>query len=157
MDKKDLFEPYKGEEEFIFVSYHHGDSEKVYDIINALHHKGYRIWHDRDIPMSNEWSNELVERIENSSIVLCFLSSAYYESDCMDELRFAMNEGRPIIPIMLEDEQMPSKINLFLTRIKKIYLSRFNSVKEFVDQLSEGATKYLDPCRKANTDQTTQE
>ena len=47
-----MFKPYEGNEKYIFVSYNHDDSEKVYDIITEFYHRGYRIWHDR-LPILN--------------------------------------------------------------------------------------------------------
>jgi len=158
MNRKDLFNPYTGKEKYIFISYHHGDSEKVYDIITAFHHKGYRIWHDKGIPMGDAFFDELSERLSNSSVVFCFLTPAYLELPyCRMELQSALSHGLPVIPIMLTDDQIPESIKLALSSINLIYFSWFDSAEEFVDQLSEKAAKYLDPCREANTDQTTPE
>ena len=84
MNRKDLFKPYEGNEKYIFVSYNHDDSEKVYDIITEFHHRGYRIWHDKGIPLGDSFLEHLAMREKECSVVFSFLSPAYFESQyCM--------------------------------------------------------------------------
>ena len=40
------FEAYTGDEPYLFVSYSHRDSKKVYPNLDAMHDKKYRIWND---------------------------------------------------------------------------------------------------------------
>ena len=102
-----MFKPYEGNEKYIFVSYNHDDSEKVYDIITEFHHRGYRIWHDKGIPLGDSFLEHLAMREKECSVVFSFLSPAYFESQyCMQELKFAVTNGKPIIPIMLEEFEL---------------------------------------------------
>ena len=44
------------------------------------------------------------EGVQGAAVVLCFMSSAYQDSEnCRLELKFAKQSGVPVIPIMLED------------------------------------------------------
>ncbi len=43
MNSEDLFTPYEGEDKYIFISYSHDNSKKVYDIISAFHNRGYSV------------------------------------------------------------------------------------------------------------------
>lgn len=43
-----------GSDPYVFVSYSHQDSEKVFPIIKQLHEKGYRIWYDEGIDPGSE-------------------------------------------------------------------------------------------------------
>ena len=74
MDRKDLFKPYKGNEDYIFVSYSHADSELVFDIITAFHNRGYRLWHDDGIPCGAQFMELLAKRVEECKAMFCFLS-----------------------------------------------------------------------------------
>lgn len=149
-----MFKPYEGNEKYIFVSYNHDDSEKVYDIITEFHHRGYRIWHDKGIPLGDSFLEHLAMREKECSVVFSFLSPAYFESQyCMQELKFAVTNGKPIIPIMLEEFELPTSGDFMMGVINRIYLSWFDSIEEFADQLAEAGAKYLDPC-KAKPDGT---
>ena len=149
-----MFKPYEGNEKYIFVSYNHDDSEKVYDIITEFHHRGYRIWHDKGIPLGDSFLEHLAMREKECSVVFSFLSPAYFESQyCMQELKFAVTNGKPIIPIMLEVFELPTSGDFMMGVINRIYLSWFDSIEEFADQLAEAGAKYLDPC-KAKPDGT---
>jgi hypothetical protein len=45
-DIQTKFEAYTGSEPYLFVSYSHRDTAKVYPILDALHDRKYRIWYD---------------------------------------------------------------------------------------------------------------
>ena len=46
---------YEGNLPFIFVSYAHKDSREVFDLIEKLAARGYRIWYDEGIKPGVEW------------------------------------------------------------------------------------------------------
>ena len=54
--------PYEGDEDYIFVSYAHKDSDFVLPIIDNLHDLGYRLWFDEGIEASAEWP-EYIEKL----------------------------------------------------------------------------------------------
>ena len=43
---KTKFEAYNGDDPYLFVSYSHRDTAKVYPILDALYDRKYRIWYD---------------------------------------------------------------------------------------------------------------
>ena len=149
MDRKDLFRPYDGDEGYIFVSYNHDNSNKVYEIITAFHEKGYRIWHDDGIPLGENFLDELAKRVKKCNVFFCFLSPEYIESQyCLRELSFAVNNRRTIIPIMLKDFELPDSIDFQVGMINRTYLSWFKSTGEFTEKMAVTAAKFLDPCKE---------
>lgn len=99
------FEAYTGNEEYLFVSYSHRDTEKVYKVLDALHDKKYRIWYDESCENGNDFRDELRQRIKGSSGVLLFVSSASMASPfCGMEIVVAREYGKRLFPIYLEDE-----------------------------------------------------
>lgn len=99
------FEAYTGNEEYLFVSYSHRDTEKVYKVLDALHDKKYRIWYDESCENGNDFRDELRQRIKGSSGVLLFVSSASMASPfCGMEIVVAREYGKKLFPIYLEDE-----------------------------------------------------
>lgn len=99
------FEAYTGNEQYLFVSYSHRDTEKVYRVLDALHDKKYRIWYDESCENGNDFRDELRQRIKGSSGVLLFVSAASMASPfCGMEIVVAREYGKRLFPIYLEDE-----------------------------------------------------
>ena len=151
MDRGELFRPYNGPEKYIFVSYHHDDSEKVYEIITAFHHEGYRLWHDMGIPAGDNFIKHLAEKLKGCSAFFCFLSPAYVDSSlCIRELNFALNNRLNVIPIMLETFTLPDSVEFLISGMHRFYLSWFETTGEFTEHLATAAGQILAPCRSAD-------
>lgn len=98
------FEAYTGPEPYLFVSYSHRDTAKVYPILDALHDRKYRIWYDESCENGNDFRDELRQRIENCSAVVLFVSNASMNSPfCGMEVIVARENGKRLYPIYLED------------------------------------------------------
>ena len=67
---KTKFEAYNGDEPYLFVSYSHRDTNKVYPILDELSDNKYRIWYDEACENGNDFRDELRQRIKNSEAVL---------------------------------------------------------------------------------------
>ena len=48
------FTPYEGKEPYIFISYAHKDSDRVFPILEELDRRGYRVWYDDGIAPGSE-------------------------------------------------------------------------------------------------------
>ena len=64
--------PYEGEDDYIFVSYAHKDSDFVLPIIDNLHDLGYRLWFDEGIEASAEWPEYIEKHMSDAAAVLAF-------------------------------------------------------------------------------------
>lgn len=97
---------YSGNEDFIFVSYRHKDYDRVLPILKELEKGGYRFWYDEALTSGGVFSNEILEKLGKSRVMMVFLSSNYIESDfCMNnELASAKMWGKEIVPVFLEPE-----------------------------------------------------
>lgn len=71
---KGPFPAYVGREPYIFVSYAHGDSDRVFPDICHLHQKGYRIWYDEGIPLGRDWPTEIARALRSTRVFLVFVS-----------------------------------------------------------------------------------
>jgi hypothetical protein len=108
----------------LFVSYCHRDQEIVHRIADDLKNVNYKIWIDRDLIGGNILFADIQKGIENSHIVICFISKNYCESNnCMIEINFANNKNKKILPIMLDDyfKVEQEGIQLMISRINKFY------------------------------------
>lgn len=98
------FEAYNGNEPYLFVSYSHRDTAKVYPILDALHDRKYRIWYDESCENGNDFRDELRQRIEGSSAVVLFVSKSSMTSPfCGMEIIVARENGKRLYPIYLDD------------------------------------------------------
>ena len=99
------FEAYTGNEPYLFVSYSHRDTAKVYEILDALSDKKYRIWYDESCENGNDFRDELRQRIEKCAAVLLFVSASSMTSPfCGMEIIVARENGKRLYPIYLDDE-----------------------------------------------------
>lgn len=98
------FEAYTGNEPYLFISYSHRDTAKVYPILDALYDKKYRIWYDESCENGNDFRDELRHRIEGSSAVVLFVSDSSMTSPfCGMEIIVARENGKKLYPIFLDD------------------------------------------------------
>ena len=107
--------PYQGEEAFAFFSYCHADSTVVYPLIEELNRMGYRIWFDDGISFGDEWPEVIAEKLEKCSVFLAAITPAYCRShNCKNEMTFQVEDGKLILPLMLEDFPLIGGIRLQL-------------------------------------------
>ncbi|MGN0969081.1 MAG: leucine-rich repeat protein [Oscillospiraceae bacterium] len=109
------FEAYSGDEPYLFVSYSHQDSKKVYPILDALYDKKYRIWYDESCENGNDFRDELRHRIEKAEAVILFVSAASMASPfCGMEIIVARENGKKLYPIYLEEAVVPPAFEILL-------------------------------------------
>ena len=113
--KTTKFEAYNGTEPFLFISYSHKDTEKVYETLDMLHDKKYRIWYDESCETGNDFRQELRDRIERCEAVILFVSEASMTSPfCGMEIIVARENQKRIFPIYLDDAKVPPAFEILL-------------------------------------------
>jgi len=119
------FEAYKGEEPFIFVSYAHKDSDKVFPIISEFHKAGFPIWYDEGIDPGNEWPTEIANALLNCSLFIVFISSFSKESkNVVREINYALSKDKPFIHIWLEETTLNPGLDMQISTNQGIMLFR---------------------------------
>lgn len=115
--------PYSGEEDYIFVSYSHKDSDEVLKMIAYLSKHGIRIWHYQEgTPAGEEWDKNIASRIENCSGFIAFISENYLSStNCSDEMNYARTVEKERTFVFLEPVSMPSGKKLRMGTIQAIH------------------------------------
>ncbi len=93
----------------LFISYAHLDSDIVLDISGQLQVAGYEVWIDKfGIQGGDLWVSAIVTGISDCDIFLLFISSKSILSDYIRrELDIAFSEKRKIIPIKIEQADIP--------------------------------------------------
>lgn len=93
----------------VFVSHAGRDIKAAEDIrIWLSKDEGHDVFLDRDftdgIPIGDDWSERLEERLRWSDAVICLLSAAYGDSAwCTAEVAIAHSRGSRLLPLTLED------------------------------------------------------
>ena len=130
--------PYRGEEAYIFVSYAHKDSRKVWPIIERLQEDGFRVWYDDGIDPGTEWDENIAAHVADCGYFIAFLSENYLASNnCKDELNFSRDQGKPQLLIYLEDVVLPQGMAMRLGRNQAIFYNRYKAEEEFFAKLYE--------------------
>lgn len=115
IDMQTKFEAYTGKEPYLFVSYSHRDTAKVYPILDALYDRKYRLWYDESCETGNDFRDELRERIEGSEAVLLFVSESSMSSPfCGMEIIVARENGKRLYPIYLDNAAVPPAFQILL-------------------------------------------
>nr|MDO8119578.1 toll/interleukin-1 receptor domain-containing protein [Candidatus Sigynarchaeota archaeon] len=102
------FESDPTDKAYVFVSYSHADSKKVYPIIDRLHKHGIPLWYDEGIDPSIHWRNEIAEKIMNCTAFLSFISPNIVSKVKNEptfpekEINLAINQHKRIITVFLE-------------------------------------------------------
>ncbi len=109
------FEAYTGKEPYLFVSYSHRDTAKVYPILDALYDRKYRMWYDESCETGNDFRDELRHRIEKCEAVILFVSKASMSSPfCGMEVIVARENKKRLYPIYLDSSTVPPAFQILL-------------------------------------------
>ncbi len=115
----------------LFFSYSRSDSTFALKLAKDLRDAGAEIWIDQlDIPAGNHWDAAVEKALNSAAYVLVILSpSSTASTNVMDEVSFALEAGKKIIPVLLDDCLAPFR----LRRLQRIdfttdYASGFNQL-----------------------------
>lgn len=123
------FDAYYGDEPYIFVSYSHLDSQKVFDDITKFHDDGYNIWYDAGISTGERWREVIERSLTGSNLFVVFISKNSVESvNVRKEIFCALDNEMTIIPIFLEKTDLKYGLGLELRPLQSIY--RFEMSEE---------------------------
>ena len=117
----------------IFFSYSRDDSEFVLKLAKDLRAEGANIWLDQlDIPAGKRWDAEIEQALENAEVQLVILSpTSVGSNNVMDEVSYALEKGKHVIPILHKDCQIPF-------RLKRLqYLNFTNNYDKGFKELSK--------------------
>ncbi|MBQ7364669.1 MAG: toll/interleukin-1 receptor domain-containing protein [Clostridia bacterium] len=108
---------YSGVETYAFVSYAHKDTPTVKPILEVLAKLGTRLWFDEGLHPANDYTEEIAQKIERSSLVIAMISDHYVNSRyCRDELQFAHSCNKEILTIQLENCTLSAGMKMILNR-----------------------------------------
>lgn len=97
---------------YTFISYARADGEFVLRLATELRDKGVNLWLDQlDIKVGHVWDRAVEEALEGCETFLIVLSPAAISSkNVMDELSFALEEDKKIVPLLHQDCKVPFRV-----------------------------------------------
>jgi len=106
----------------IFASYSREDQAQVFPIVDKLRERGLNIWIDQEgIHGAKLWSQEIVNAIEGSKVFILFASAkAFLSKNVTKELALASESDKHILPIFIEDAEIPAAMKYQLAGIQHL-------------------------------------
>ena len=127
---------YTGTDKFIFISYSHRDSARVFPIISALVSNGYHVWFDEGIDPGSEWDENIASHIQSCGYFIAFISNNYIDSNnCKDELNYARDLEKERLIVYLEDVTLPSGMAMRMNRLQSIFKYTYSTEADFYSKL----------------------
>jgi len=115
----------------IFISYSRKDESVAKKLANDIISKGGNIWMDvLHIESGERWDQTIEEALEKSSHIMVLLSKSSVTShNVLDEVSYALEETKTIIPVLIEDCKVPFR----LRRLQRVdftgdYMTGFNQI-----------------------------
>ena len=101
--------------EHIMISYCHKQKDLAHKTVRRLRGSGFQnLWIDSEnMHKGPGILDEMVDAIDNASVIICLLSQDYYLSEnCMCEIRYARTQKKAIIPVIVQARFTPEKVLL---------------------------------------------
>ncbi|SVB69604.1 uncharacterized protein METZ01_LOCUS222458, partial [marine metagenome] len=122
----------------VFISYSREDQQQVIRLVGYLREQGLNVWMDEtDIHGATMWTEEIVEAIHGCTLFILAISSHSTGSkNVVKELALASEREKKILPLYLEESQIPKNMEYQLAGIQNIALYTLDKTKayEFVHQ-----------------------
>ena len=127
---------YEGDLPYIFISYAHKDKDIVLPIISELMNRGYRIWYDNGIRLSDEWPESIAEHLYKAESIIFFISKNFSLSkNCKREVNFAIDKDKDCFSIFLEDVDLSLGMQLQLGTIQSIRYENALDLQQFINKI----------------------
>ena len=139
--------PYtKGENKYIFMSYSHKDSAKVFPVIEKLADEGFRVWYDEGIDPGTEWPEMIASYLSKASCCIAFISQNAIESnECRREITYAIRNKINLITVFLEETKLSPGMEMQLSPYQAVFKYKIPSQEEFYEKII--GTEMLQECR----------
>lgn len=136
---------YRGEEPYLFVSYAHSDADTVVAEMTWLHQAGFRLWYDDGIHIGTIWRQAIADALAESAGLLFFATESSIASDnCNKEISFALDEGKPVVVVRLDDTELPRALRLSLADRQALTRADFGP-DDYRERLIAGLTDISPP------------
>lgn len=138
--------PYEGNEDYIFISYSHRDSQEVYPILRELQAAGYRLWYDDGIDPGTEWPESIGAHLNGCSVCLAFMSpDSLASNNCRREINFALSKNKKFLSVILRPVEMTPGMEMQISTYQSILKYKYPRREAFLQRLY--AAEALEGCQ----------
>jgi hypothetical protein len=128
---------------YVFVCYAHDERDSVLAEVAWLRGRGFEVWYDEAIEAGARWSEDLARAVEGCAAFLYFLSPRSVASRyCLDEVHYALECGRPIVPVELAPVTLTPGLRLGIGGMHRLAMHRMRP-DEFRHKLERGLQEAL--------------
>lgn len=101
----------------VFISYSSKDKSIADAVVAAIENESVRCWYaPRDIAPAADWADSITQAIQECSLmVLVFSETANRSQRVIDEINFAIDQGKPILPFRIEPHNPTGALSLHLS------------------------------------------
>ncbi len=143
----------------VMISYSSQERPQVLEIVQKLRSAGVAVWIDHGgIDGAQRWGEEIVNAIEDCKIVLLMVSRSSMRSENIaKEVSIASDGGKRLLPLYLEEAEIPKSMRYPLSGIQHIKLydgdpeTKFLSVLRALVRLGVQASPYYIALISADT------
>ena len=123
------YSAYRGNEPYVFVSYAHLDSDRVFAEIARFNEAGFHVWYDEGIAPGNEWSDAIAQALSGAAVFVVMLTpTSAPRENVLNEIDYALNEKIPFLAIYLEKTELTPGLKLRISRKQAIL--KYNMTEE---------------------------
>lgn len=100
----------------VFISYSHEDKDFIAPVVKLI--RGLRqdlVFQDYDnLAIGKQWEPQLLEALAKAGLVVVFWCNHSAKSDWVKkEYRLAIQEAKDVMPVMLDDSEMPPDLSAY--------------------------------------------
>ena len=121
----------------VFISYSHQNGEACEWIDSVLQKQGgFDVWYDRGLIPGEVYRKRIAEVIRDSGYFIILLSQASVSSDwVLDEVEYAKKLHKKILPIWIENVDLPDDLDMLLQRYHSLFWHLRSSDSQFENSL----------------------
>lgn len=127
------FEPYTGEEKYVFVSYKSEETEIAAKYAKYLHNNGVNVYYDAALSAGDNWAKELLDAVKRENCVgVVFLVSklAVGSQPIIDEITRAHYSQKPILAVYIEDvPNLEEPLKTYLSYTQSVFAWKLDDEK----------------------------
>ncbi len=114
---------YTGNDPYLFLSYSHADKGIVVKILKELKRRMCRVWYDEGLSGGDSWNDLLAERILSAKEIMVLITESSVKSPYVRaEINFAISKSKKVIPVFLENVELPAGLEFVLSEMHQIRL-----------------------------------
>lgn len=121
----------------VFVSHSSKDARLAERVVNAIEECGYRCWlAPRDIDPGEPYARSIMRGIDGCDVFVVLLSRhSIVSEDVLNEVDNAHGVRKRIIPVFVDDVELPRELNYYLSRTQWVRIGDIDDMSRLPEML----------------------